>query len=258
MQKRLAALKLLKGPATTIGKLREALASAKSEAGLETLLGECEKLPFRTEVSWSNSGAEGRCDLVFHRGEEGNPALPALPTATNKTSCSLTSDPMHAKLAHELVPEFRSFLQTKLPAYMVPVAFVLLEKLPLTPNGKLDRRALPASDNAEGVGEDSYVAPRTPVEAAVAGIWCEVLRLKQAGVNDNFFDLGGHSLLVTQVVARVRDTFQVELPMRRAFEQPTITATAAAIEDLLVEQVEQLSDDEAHRLANGCANLHKV
>jgi len=250
MQRRLRAVEQLGGPATAIGELRKTLSVEVPEPGLEELLKACEQPPFTAEVAWSHSAPAGCCDVIFHRGQRGEPGVPTAPAATEKPPRSCTSNPLHAKLARELVPELRAFLQKKLPGYMVPSAFVLLEALPLTPNGKTDRRALPAPDFAQTGPNDSYVAPRTPAETTVARIWCEVLRLKQAGVNDNFFELGGHSLLVTQAVARIRDTFEVELPMRRIFEQPTIAATAAAVEELLVEQVQQLSEEEARRLAN--------
>jgi acyl carrier protein len=125
-----------------------------------------------------------------------------------------------------------------------------MEKLPLTPNGKIDRRALPVPGIAQAIRDKSYVAPRTPAEVAVAQIWCEVLHLPQVGIDDNFFELGGHSLHVAQVVARIRNAFQVELPMRQIFEQPTVTATAAAIEELLVEDIGQLSEDDARQLVD--------
>ena len=100
--------------------------------------------------------------------------------------------------------ELRSFLKQKLPEYMVPSAFVFLDTLPLTPNGKVDRKALPAPDQNRPEAEESYVAPRTPVEELLAEIWAEVLKLDKVGVHDNFFELGGHSLLATQVISRVR------------------------------------------------------
>ncbi|HEY0735729.1 MAG TPA: amino acid adenylation domain-containing protein, partial [Herpetosiphonaceae bacterium] len=125
---------------------------------------------------------------------------------------------------------WRSFLAQRLPAYMLPSAFVLLDALPLTAHGKVDRKALPAPD-ADGLVRDSlYVAPRTPIEEVLVGVWADVLHLERIGVNDNFFELGGHSLLVTQVISRLRATFQVELPLRSLFDAPTAAGLARQIE----------------------------
>jgi len=130
----------------------------------------------------------------------------------------------------------RDYLKQQLPEYMLPQAFVTLPTLPLTSNGKLDRRALPAPDYAQQVGAQTYQPPRTETEAGVAGIWTEVLGLERVGVEDNFFAVGGHSLLATQVVSRVRQHFQVELPLRTLFESPTVAALARVIEQMRGEQ----------------------
>ncbi|MBA3947501.1 MAG: amino acid adenylation domain-containing protein, partial [Herpetosiphonaceae bacterium] len=119
----------------------------------------------------------------------------------------------------------REWLQTTLPEYMLPSAFVVLDQLPLTPNGKLDRRALPAP--AETAPAASFVAPRTPLEQQLANMWGEVLDRSPIGVTDNFFALGGHSLLATQLVQRLRTALKVEVPLRALFEHPTIAALAA-------------------------------
>jgi len=121
----------------------------------------------------------------------------------------------------------REHLRERLPAYMVPAAFVLLDALPLTPNGKLDRKALP--EPAAEAGDES-AAPRTPLEEQVAGIFAEVLGRERVGLREDFFALGGHSLLATRVVSRVRSVFGVELPVRVVFEAPTVESLAAWLE----------------------------
>jgi amino acid adenylation domain-containing protein len=118
--------------------------------------------------------------------------------------------------------DLRHYLKQRLPEYMVPSAFVMLEALPLTGNGKLDRRALERMSVAGPINERAFVAPRTPVEEAVAGIWAELLKLERVGVHDNFFDSGGHSLLAIQVLTQLLKTFQVDLQLRTFFEAPTV------------------------------------
>ena len=134
--------------------------------------------------------------------------------------------------------ELRRFLDEKLPAFMIPSAFVFLQSFPLTPNGKLDRRALPSLDNAMPQLEHAFVAPRNPVEQELADIWCGLLKLKQVGVHDNFFELGGHSLSLTQLASRIRKAFQVEVPLRTLFETPTIEEMTVAIAEKQVQQQE--------------------
>ncbi|GJD22779.1 amino acid adenylation participated protein like [Rivularia sp. IAM M-261] len=127
--------------------------------------------------------------------------------------------------------ELRQFLREKLPNYMAPSAFVILDTLPLTPNGKVDRKALPKPDGVER--ENECVAPRTETEKIIANIFAEVLGVKNVGIHDNFFQLGGHSLLATQLVFSVRQTFQVDLPVRYLLEEPTVTELANAIDAIL-------------------------
>ena len=125
--------------------------------------------------------------------------------------------------------DLRQFLKPKLPEYMIPTFFVLLEAMPLTPNRKIDRRQLPQLDKIRATLTTDAVAPRTPQEEILAGIWAQVLGVEQIGIQDNFFALGGHSLLATQLVSRIRSTFQVALPLRTLFEAPTIAELAAKL-----------------------------
>jgi amino acid adenylation domain-containing protein len=131
--------------------------------------------------------------------------------------------------------ELRAHLAARLPDYMVPAAFVALDALPLTRNGKVDRRALPEPDAAAGAA--AWIAPRTPTEEVLAGIWSGLLGVDHVGGDDGFFALGGHSLLATRVVSRVREAFHVDLPLRAIFESPTLSALAAAIDRLVREGV---------------------
>ncbi len=125
----------------------------------------------------------------------------------------------------------RGHLKERLPEYMIPTAFVLLDALPLTKSGKVDRRALPAPDDAARLTFDNeFTAPRTPVEEVLAAAWAEVLGVERVGVGDDFFELGGHSLLATQVISRVREAFRVELPLRSIFESPTLAELAECVE----------------------------
>jgi acyl-coenzyme A synthetase/AMP-(fatty) acid ligase/acyl carrier protein len=144
--------------------------------------------------------------------------------------------------------ELRDHLKNRLPEYMIPSAFVILEAMPLTPNRKIDRRALPAPTAMRGLDETNYVVPRTQLEEAVAGIWADVLHLERVGAEDNFFALGGHSLLATQIMSRIRETFNLEVPLRSLFESPTVASTARAIEAMQNEAEEKPSGPAIKRL----------
>ncbi|WP_163997845.1 non-ribosomal peptide synthetase, partial [Pyxidicoccus caerfyrddinensis] len=127
------------------------------------------------------------------------------------------------------VRALRESLSQRLPEFMVPSAFAVLQALPLTPNGKVDRKALPAPDSAQPAAS-GYLAPRTPTETLLADLWAQLLGVPRVGANDNFFELGGHSLLATQVVSRLRSALQVELPLRTLFEAPTVAGLSVRID----------------------------
>nr|QEO74556.1 AMP-dependent synthetase and ligase [uncultured bacterium] len=131
--------------------------------------------------------------------------------------------------------ELRPYLAERLPEPMMPSAFVELPHLPRTLNGKIDRKALPALELLQAEREMSEMVPRSPIEEIVSGIWCEVLRLPAVGLRSNFFNLGGHSLLATQVILRVRNMLQVELPVRSMFESPTVEQLSLLIQEQIGE-----------------------
>jgi acyl-coenzyme A synthetase/AMP-(fatty) acid ligase/acyl carrier protein len=180
----------------------------------------------------------GEIDAVLSQ----HPAvLEALVVAQNDAlNKRLVAYVVHRPGADTSVNELREFLKQKLPDYMIPSVFVVLDALPLTPNGKVDHRALPAPDQSRPELEQSYYGPRTPVERKLAEIWAEILKLKKVGVHDNFFALGGHSLLATQVMSRVGSIFRIKLPLRSLFELPTVKELAEAI---VTKQATTLDND---------------
>ncbi|MEK7324880.1 MAG: non-ribosomal peptide synthetase, partial [Chloroflexota bacterium] len=172
--------------------------------------------------------------------------VPKTPSVSKDTEC--------------LSADLQNFLRQKLPVYMIPSAFVMMDALPLNISGKVDRRALPEPEGLQPELTSPFVAPRTPIEEELAQIWAGVLGVNRIGIHDSFFELGGHSLLATQLISRVREAFNVELPLRNLFETPTIAGLALLIaqgqaaqqsdEDLdqLLTELEQMPDDEAGRL----------
>jgi amino acid adenylation domain-containing protein len=128
-----------------------------------------------------------------------------------------------------VVAELRRHLRERVPDWMMPAAFVVLEALPVTPNGKVDRRALPSPEEGESAAETAYLPPRTPVEQAVAAVWAECLGRERVGMHESFFSLGGHSLLAMQVISRLRDSLRIDLSLQVLFERPTVAGVAEEI-----------------------------
>jgi acyl carrier protein len=168
--------------------------------------------------------------------------------------------PPAPKRLHVTAQELRVFLTERLPGYMIPSAFVLLDRLPLMPSGKVDRKALPAPEKVNEVTAGAHVPPRTPLERMVAEMWKEILRAERVGLNDNFFELGGHSLLATQFISRLRQELQIDFPLSSLFESPTVSKCALAIAqkqaeqgnseetDAVLTELEKLSDEEVRKL----------
>ena len=178
-----------------------------------------------------------RAAVVIDRTENGDKRLVAYIAGRQQGSLSLS--------------ELQRSLREQLPDYMMPTGWVLLDEIPLTPNGKVDRAALPEPGRMRLDTGQSFVAPPSLIEEALAAIWRQVLNLDQINTDDNFFWLGGHSLLATRIVARIRDSFQIELPLRSLFESPTLSELSQRIEhsmrsgaSLAAPPIKPLPDDE--------------
>ena len=168
----------------------------------------------------------------------------------------VTLKPDHSVTAREM----RNHLRDRLPEYMLPSWFVVLNSLPLTSTGKINRKALPPPTNENLGPEQEYVAPRSPTEEIVAAIFAELLHVDRIGILDDFFECGGHSLLAIQLASRLRETFQVEVALRTIFDDPTAAGVAAALleeadERLRIERTAELmvrlaaaSDDQAETM----------
>jgi len=140
--------------------------------------------------------------------------------------------------------ELRAFLSARLPDYMIPANFVRLDSLPVNSNGKVDRASLPAPSALNSLQDDVQVLPTSSVERAVAEILSGLLKVEQIGANANFFMIGGHSLLGTQLIARVRDTFGVDLALRNLFDNPTVAGIAKEIERLIHANIDSMTEEE--------------
>ena len=142
--------------------------------------------------------------------------------------------------------EIREFLFSHLADYKVPSQIVIVDKIPKGPTGKLQRIGM--AEKLASLSRSEYVSPRNEVEKMLAKIWEESLNIQRVGIHDNFFALGGDSLLATRVFSRVRMAFQIELPLRAVFRDPTILGQALRIEEAVLADIEELSDEEARGL----------
>jgi amino acid adenylation domain-containing protein len=227
----LTLLAMPQGP-RTVGALRQALPEMKEESLIdpEDLWKLAGELGYRLHVTWSPDDAEGRLDAVFRRGTVEGPPPEGAAAVTERPWSEYANNPLHGRLLRTLVPSLPGILGKELPDYMIPAAFVLLDALPRLPNGKVDRAALPDPGAIAEEREAGFAPPRTAIEEILAGLYAEVLGVPRVSTEDGFFALGGHSLIATQLVSRVRRTFQVDLPLIALFESPRVIELAARID----------------------------
>jgi amino acid adenylation domain-containing protein len=221
----------------TVGELRQRLASSKATLVEPEELWSLEsELPYKVEIHASKLATDGLMDVVLRRknadGDVADYAVTRFPGETDAARPwqTYSNDPLRQRIASKLIPQLRTFVGGRLPEYMVPSAFVVLDSMPLTGSGKVNRRALPAPDQSRADAQGDYRAPQTPAEELIAAIFADVLRIERVGLDDNFFELGGHSLSATQVVSRIRQNLRVDLPVRTVFEAPTVATLAQAAE----------------------------
>jgi acyl carrier protein len=188
-------------------------------------------------VGWSEAGDDGCYEVwcVAKRSEKESRwawRVPAGAQREQRPWSAYATEVLGQATQQQLAQQLREHLRGRLPEYMVPAQFVWMERLPLTPNGKLNRRALPAPDQQRQDQTGAYISPRGELEEQIASIWSEVLGVERISVETNFFTAGGHSLLATQVVSRLSDALQLEIPLRLMFERPTISGLAESINSL--------------------------
>lgn len=180
-----------------------------------------------------------------------HPAIASSAVVARGSNCSEKRLTAYITMRNGTTPsaaELREFLKTSLPDYMLPSIFARLERLPLTPNGKVDRAGLPEPTIENTLRDEDFIAPCTPIETRLAKILGSLLNISEVSVNDNFFLLGGHSLLGTQLIAKIRSAFGVDMALRTLFDAPSIAELSSEIERLIFARVENMSEEEAQAL----------
>ena len=223
-------------PALTVKALHAQLAQQPAAIDPAELTDLAAAFAYQVQLTWASE--RGQMHACFIPPTAQSDATRILGQATEqkaqprKSWSAYTNNPLLGKLNRTLVPQLRDYLQSKLPEYMTPSAFVLLDSIPLTPNGKVDRKALPVPNRLRKSDQERHLAPRTATERTVATIWSEILGMERIGIDDNFFELGGHSLLATQVISRINAQWAMHLPLKNLFERPTVKGLAERLDAL--------------------------
>ncbi|WP_435183600.1 amino acid adenylation domain-containing protein [Cylindrospermopsis raciborskii G7] len=241
----------------TIGELRTALNNIHEPKGFNPADFYAIAQEIGSEVSISYSPGKVDCfDVCFYPVSHKKFMVPSMPII-NDLSDSLDRDdhpywidPLQSRFTKFLISQLKQRLEEKLPEYMCPSAFMILENFPLTPSGKLDRRALTIPDRDLTINQQSLVLPKTPTEQKLSQLWMDVLGIDKIGVTEDFFHLGGHSLLATKLVSRIREEFNVALPLRSIFEYSTIARLGDEIDCLIDVNTTKTSPEDIIPVSN--------
>lgn len=207
----------------------------------------CERLGYRVWLDAMDWDGHGCFDLWLARDTDPMMIAPAANAVApdTETTADWTNNPLHAKARRDIARHLRQTLQSRLPDYMVPTAVIPMDRFPLTPNGKIHYDALPPLDPADAGLSGEFIPPKTETEQTLAGIWCEVLDIDEVGLSANFFEMGGHSLLGTQVISRVNETFGLTVPLKELFEVQTLAEFAELIDHMCPDgPVSQAQEEE--------------
>ena len=232
--------------ALAIGELREFLHQLNPDKAVHPseLYALAQESGCQVAINYSKNFGPNYFDVCFYPTSEKttkrrSPVMPIIQEkAPLKTTQPYSTNPLQGSFSKTLIPQLKQQVREQLPEYMRPTLFMLLEKLPLTPSGKLDRRALPKPSREGVITKDAFVKPNTPTQERLSTIWSDVLGIECMGLTQDFFQLGGHSLLATKLVSRIREEFQVGLPLRTVFEYPTLVGQAEQIDLLDANRVD--------------------
>ncbi|WP_146131565.1 amino acid adenylation domain-containing protein [Merismopedia glauca] len=226
----------------TIGVLREELAVINSEIGVnpEDLWHLAQDLPYEVSISLMDGEKDGAYTVwLQHKSTKIGKQQPFQPSSSIeiKPWHAYANNPLQSKACQDVAVQLRTYLKQRLPDYMIPSAFVILDSLPLTANGKIDRRSLPAPASTRPILDNAFVPPQTKIEEELANIWTKILKIDLIGINDSFFELGGDSLRLMQLFAEIESHYQTVLSSQNFFQIPTITG--------LVEQITEIDKGTA-------------
>ncbi|QYX31215.1 non-ribosomal peptide synthetase [Sphaerospermopsis torques-reginae] len=220
----------------TIGELRQLINQIHNQTAIEPadLYTLAQEIGYDITISYSPEKSD-YFDVCFYRPTEGKRIAPLMPISSKLSTENNNSywlDPLKSRFSKSLISQLKEQVREKLPEYMCPSAFVMLESFPLTPSGKLDRRALPTPERDVTISKQAFVPATTPTEKKLFQLWIDVLGIDQISVTEDFFHLGGHSLLATKLVSRIREEFNIALPLRAVFEHSTISGLGTEIDHL--------------------------